>query len=401
MFSLNLKYYVHADYSMARTDFGSTPPPSRRGPTFRHRVETRLLFSTSAVFHYLGPSFAVLLFSAVPVLGVAWLRIATAAAVYAGWRRPWRILPSMRRPELLALVVMSAVLSVMNACFYLAISELPLATVGSIEFLSPVGLALVGLRSLRNAAAFVLAIVGAYLLSAVVWADQPLGLLFAFANAALFGGYIVIGYRFAQSGPAGGIDRVGMSMILAVIFITPIGLGGATGAFLVPMLLGAGAAVGVCSSVVPYAIDQITMGRLPRASFALMLSLLPATATVIGLLVLGQVPTLLDLAGIALVMAGIAVHEERLQPPSLEPGTPVLREVRSTDDDRGDREDSRYHRSVTASAWKLTLLRPRPYPVRESVTTFASARRSSSAAVLRLTPRARLTSDSRPFRGNE
>ena len=284
---------------------------SRQGRSLRYRVETRLLFTTSAVIHFLGPSFAVLLFSAVAVLGVAWLRIVTAATVYAAWRRPWRILSSMARSEVVALVAMSAVLAIMNACFYLAISQLPLATVGAIEFLAPVGLALVGLRSRRNVVAFILAVGGVYLLSVVVFAGQPMALLFAFANAALFGGYILIGHRFAQAGPSGGIDRLGMSMILAVIFITPLGLGGATAAFLAPVLLGAGAAVGISSSVIPYAIDQITMGRLPRASFALMLSLLPATATVIGFLVLGQAPTLQDLVGIGLVMVGIAVHQER------------------------------------------------------------------------------------------
>jgi inner membrane transporter RhtA len=62
--------------------------------------------------------------------------------------------------------------------------------------------------------------------------------------------------------------------------------------------------------VIPYVTDQLAMARLPRATFALMLALLPAAATVIGLVVLGQVPTPADLAGIALVVAGLAVHRE-------------------------------------------------------------------------------------------
>ena len=91
-------------------------------------------FLVSAVFHYLGPAFAVLLFARVDVLGVAWLRIASAALVFALWRQPWRTRGARpRRPLLLA--GWGVVLAAMNACFYLAIDRLPLGTVATIEFL--------------------------------------------------------------------------------------------------------------------------------------------------------------------------------------------------------------------------------------------------------------------------
>ena len=70
----------------------------------------------------------------------------------------------------------------------------------------------------------------------------------------------------------------------------------------------AGIAVGICSSVIPYVCDQLAMSRLPRATFALLLALLPATATIVALVVLAQVPTARDVSGIALVMAGVALH---------------------------------------------------------------------------------------------
>ena len=155
-------------------------------------------FLTSAVFHYLGPSLAVLLFAHVGVLGVAWLRIGSAAVVFALWRRPWRVL--------------------------------------------------------RRATP-----------------DQRL-------------------------------------VLVAAAVATPIGAHQATAAFGHPLWLAWGVGVGVCSSVIPYVTDQLAMARLPRATFALMLALLPATATVIGLLVLAQVPTGRDLLGIALVIAGLAAH---------------------------------------------------------------------------------------------
>ena len=92
--------------------------------------------------------------------------------------------------------------------------------------------------------------------------------------------------------------------------ITPLGLVQATPAFTNLQLLLAGAGVGICSSVIPYVIDQLVMARLPRATFALMLSLLPAIATIIGVIVLHQIPTLAEAVGIALIMSGVAIHQE-------------------------------------------------------------------------------------------
>ena len=97
-------------------------------------------------------------------------------------------------------------------------------------------------------------------------------------------------------------------MVVAAAAATPFGLHQAAAAFGHPLWLAWGIGVGVCSSVIPYVTDQLAMARLPRATFALMLALLPATATVIGLLVLVQVPTGRDLLGIALVIAGLAAH---------------------------------------------------------------------------------------------
>jgi inner membrane transporter RhtA len=98
-------------------------------------------------------------------------------------------------------------------------------------------------------------------------------------------------------------------MLVAAVVVTPYGLGAALTAFAHPVLLAAGAGVGVCSSVIPYVTDQLAMARLPRGTYALMLALLPMFATIIGAIVLRQVPTVQDLAGIGLVIAGVAVHQ--------------------------------------------------------------------------------------------
>ena len=96
-------------------------------------------------------------------------------------------------------------------------------------------------------------------------------------------------------------------MLIASIVVTPVGLGSALGTLKDPMLLLAGAGVGICSSVIPYICDQFAMARLSTATFALMLSLLPATACLIGIIVLRQIPTLSELTGVGAVVAGVAL----------------------------------------------------------------------------------------------
>jgi inner membrane transporter RhtA len=143
----------------------------------------------------------------------------------------------------------------------------------------------------------------------VRWSSDPLGLFWAFLNGALFVAYIVLGHKAAEAGASGGVERLGAAMCAAFLFVMPIGLLDALGAFLSPALLLAGIGVGICSSVIPYICDQLAMSRLPRASFALLLALLPATATIIGAIVLAQIPSARDVAGVLLVMVGVAVHK--------------------------------------------------------------------------------------------
>ena len=122
-------------------------------------------------------------------------------------------------------------------------------------------------------------------------------------------GYIVLGHRVARSGAGNGIAGLGAAMAVAFLVVLPIGFADALPAiFSLPLMLAA-IGVGICSSVIPYICDQLAMSRLPRASFALMLSLLPVTATLIGILVLHQFPSFTDVLGIALVVAGVAFHK--------------------------------------------------------------------------------------------
>ncbi|MFY9968633.1 MAG: EamA family transporter [Roseiarcus sp.] len=273
------------------------------------RVPPHAFFMVSALFHYLGPSFAVLLFSHVGVLGVAWLRIASAAAIFAIWRRPWRVVIDCDQGARMLIVALGITLALMNSAFYLAIDRLPLATVAAIEFVATIAVALVGVRSLRNVAALVVAVSGVFFLIGFQWSGDRLGVLLAIANAALFGVYVVIGHAISRAGGASGIDRLGAAMLVALIAAMPIGIAEVVPALSRPELIPAGIGVGVSSSVIPYVCDQLAMARLPRATFALMLTLLPATAAVVGMVVLAQVPTPAEIAGILLVARGVGVHK--------------------------------------------------------------------------------------------
>ena len=289
---------------------GFTPPPwwsALQG------LPPQSFFLVSAVFHYLGPACAVLLFAHLDVLGVAWLRIAAAAALFAAWRRPWRLLAGIGWRGRVLVVRLGVVLAAMNALFYLAVARLPLATVAAIEFLGVVLLATVGVRTPRNAGALAVTVCGVAALADVRLAGQPLGFAFAFGNCALFVLYVVVGHRIANTdagtGAMSGIDQLGAAMLVAAVVVTPMGFSGALAAFAHPVLLLAGVGVGLCSSVIPYVTDQLAMARLPRATFSLMLALLPMLGTIIGAIVLGQLPTGQDLLGIALVVVGVALHQ--------------------------------------------------------------------------------------------
>src|SRR5919198_2629309 len=229
---------------VARRGLAQTAPPEA-------------FFVVSAIFHYLGPAFAVLLFSYVDVLGVAWLRIASAAVVFAVWRRPWTRWSDLDWGARRLILAWGAVLAIMNCCFSLAIARLPLGTVAAIEFLPVIALAALGARTVRNALALLLVVPGVYVLTDVRIAAEPVGVTLSFANAVLFALYIVLAHRAARHPGMDGIDGLAASMLIAAVVVTPIGGLQAARAALDPVALLAGAGVGLCSSVIPYVADQL------------------------------------------------------------------------------------------------------------------------------------------------
>lgn len=283
-----------------------------------------------AVTQYLGAALAVGVFATLGVLAVAWLRVSWSALMLLGWRRP-----RLRRFDRAArrqLALFGTVLAVMNLAFYLAIERLPLGTAVAIEFSGPIAVAAWGggrgrSRSRRQLLAVGLAAVAVVLLADVQWQASADGVAFALAAAAMWAGYIVWGRRVGGDAGAGrGLDGLALATGFGALALAPIGLmglvlalsgdggsstpvvGATSSAALSPVVaVVACAAVALCSNVVPYALDQVVLARLPAARFALLSTLLPATAVLVGLVALGQRPTSAELVGIGLVVAALGV----------------------------------------------------------------------------------------------
>ncbi len=259
----------------------------------------------SAISLYAGAAVAVSLFDYLQPQSVAWIRVAGAALVLLAWRRPWRV--SWTRERLLWAAAFGATLAVMNLMFYLAVEHLHLGTAVAIEFLGPISVAVFFSRSQRNALALAVAIAGVALLSEVSASGQLEGVGFALVAATLWAGYILLGSRVATQGAA--LDGLGLGMCVGAIVIAPAGLPWIEPVIDRPWLIAAGVAVGLLSNVVPYGLDQVAFRRVPPGRFALLLALLPATATLAGFIALGQVPSGAEAAGIALVIGAIAIRD--------------------------------------------------------------------------------------------
>jgi inner membrane transporter RhtA len=273
------------------------------------RFPAQGLFVLGALAQYIGSSFAVLLFAVVPAPGVAWLRVLSAAGALAVWRRPWRTRWTARSLRLVG--AFGLALAVMNVCFYLAIDRLPLGTAVAIEFWGPIAVATLGSRSRRDAGALGLAVGGVLLLADIHLSGSPAGVAFAFAAGGCWAVYVVVGHRVATDPSLRPQDGLAMGMAIGALVLAPFLVPSAVPAFVAPWRLGACVLVGVLSSVIPYALEQLAMVRLRRARFALLLSLLPATAALVGAVILGQIPGPLELTGIAMVVAASGLRSHR------------------------------------------------------------------------------------------
>lgn len=279
--------------------------PTRRPGDVLVAAPPEALFVLGAVSLYAGSSLAVLVFDEVDALGVAWLRGLGAAVVLSLWRRPWRRTWTPRRLALVA--VFGTVTTGMNTAFYLSIDRIPVGTAVAIEFLGPVAVAAARTRSRRDVAALGLVVVGVLAVSGVRWEGAAVGILWALTAATLWGGYIVFGHRVAGDGV--GIDGLAVGLAIGAVLFGPVAAPSTAPVWTDARLLLVCVLVAVCSNVVPYGLDQITLRRLTAQRFAMLLAIMPVTATLVAAVVLGQLPRPLEAVGIGVVVVALAVRD--------------------------------------------------------------------------------------------
>jgi len=278
-----------------------------------------MFFIVGAVSQYVGAAIGVFLFETTDPASVAWLRAVAAAVALMLWRRPWRL--RWTRRGAMTATAFGVVTVGMNVTFFEAIARIPLGTAVAIEFLGPVAVATLGSRRPRDLLAVLLVVVGVALLMGVHAGVDLVGVGFALIAATFWAGYILLGKRVADAG--GGLDSLAVGMAAAAVLLAPALLVGQVledaSVFAEPRTWLLGVAVGVLSTAVPYVLDQVVLTEVGRARFALLLALLPATAAVVGALLLAQRPTVAEGAGIALVIAALLISAGRGGAPTQPP----------------------------------------------------------------------------------
>ena len=311
---------MHTEPTAASTPSSAmtrTPRTSRSG--FLDTSSPEALFVLSAVAQYIGATIAILLFDQVAPQTVAWVRVVGAAtallAVSAlsaaiprtGRRRSAPFWRGWTRRQLAAAAVFGIATAAMNTFFYLAIDRTDLGKSVAIEFIGPIAVAAAMTRSARNGLALFAAVVGVVVLGGVELDGNAAGIGWLLAASACWAAYIVVGSRVAQARP--GVAGLGVGLAIGAVALAPFGAPGSAEVWTTPRLLIACVLVGVFSNAIGYGIDQHVMRRIPVRRFSVMLALLPVTAVVIGWLALDQRPSTLDLVGMALVLAGVAVQD--------------------------------------------------------------------------------------------
>lgn len=258
-----------------------------------------------AISQYVGAAIGVFLFETTEPATVAWLRAGAAAVALAVWRRPWRRDWTRRR---VGVALMFGLVTIgMNVAIYEAMARIPLGTAVAVEFLGPTVVAALGSRRRRDLVSVALACLGVLLLAGVEFDANLTGVLFALVSAAMWAGYILLGKRVADTGD--GLDALAAGLLLAAMLLAPAILVPQAAidasVFADPRTWLLGLCIGLLSTAIPYVLDQLVFVQIGSAKFALLLALLPLTATLIGVVVLHQIPTMPEITGIALVVVAL------------------------------------------------------------------------------------------------
>jgi inner membrane transporter RhtA len=265
----------------------------------RERAIAVGLVVAAAVSPQLGAAFAVTLFDELGPAGAAFLRLALAAIVLCVIWRP-RLVGDLRLAGALGVS-----LGLMNWSFYESIARLPLGVAVTIEFAGPLLVAVLGSRRLLDLVWIALAAAGIVLLVGPgAESVDPVGVAFALAAGACWAAYIYLNKRTGAAFPGG--SGLALAMAVGALVVLPAGVLQAGGALAEPGLLGTAFVVAILSSVLPYSLDLEALRRLPESVFGVLMSLDPAVAAVVGVVLLNQVLGARDVLAIAMVVVASA-----------------------------------------------------------------------------------------------
>lgn len=251
----------------------------------------------------LGAAVAVRVFPETGPLGMVMLRLVFSAVLLLAIARP-RLAGRTRR-DWAAVLAFGVVLAAMNSLFYLAIERLALGVAVTIEVLGPLVLSIVASRRASAWLWAVLALGGVVALGGGGWESlDPLGVVFALAAALTWALYILASARVGRTFER--IDGLALAMAVGAVLSLPLGVATAGSALVRVDVLALGAAVAVLSSALPYALELIALRRISASVFGILMSASPAIAALVGLAVLGQQLSWLQVAGIVLVIGASA-----------------------------------------------------------------------------------------------
>jgi inner membrane transporter RhtA len=259
----------------------------------------------------LGSALSVDLIGLIGPAGTAWLRLTAGAVIFVLIARP--PLRSVRRRDVPALLGLGVATGLVTVAFLAAIARIPLGTAVAIEFLGPLTVAAVRGRALRALVWPLLALVGVLLLTQP-WAGRfdALGVGFAALSGVCWGVYIVltqhVGDRFT------GIRALSLTIPVAAVTAAVAGIPQAIG-HLTPGVLLAAVGLALLLPVLPFALEMLALRHMKPTAFGTLMALEPAFGVVLGALVLHQLPSVVQAAGIVLVvLAGAAAQRGGRRP---------------------------------------------------------------------------------------
>ncbi|GHA25738.1 membrane protein [Streptomyces tauricus] len=247
-----------------------------------------------------GGALAVTLMPRVGALGVVALRLAVAAIVLMVICRPK--LRGHSRADWGTVAVFGITMAAMNGLFYQSVARIPLGPAVSLEVLGPLILSVVASRRAVNLVWAGLALGGVFLLGGGGFSTlDPAGVAFALSAGAMWAAYIVFSARTGRRFPQA--DGLALAMVVAAVAFLPLGLVESGDRLLNPTTLALGSAVAILSSVLPYTLELLALRRMPASTFAVLMSLEPAVASIAGFLVLSQTLSVTEGLAIGLVIA--------------------------------------------------------------------------------------------------